>query len=211
MSLLRYAPDRNVDLLIAQLWARMDADGDLDRVFSNPGLALGDFFTLMRSPREMLYAIDGEGIWFAVWFEPFMLGTFLSAYLRPDRRRTLAAGSLFMRCLRAGVNHYGTILNLTWQEELLPVHEAMGYTFVGRIPKLFNGRDALVLAASAETMKGRQRWHSSQDSSEAVRVAQPLAPVQQVPPVQAPQVQGLRVQDLALLVLARQAQHSHPG
>lgn len=146
-----YTPGHDTDLLIAQLWARMDADGDLDRVFSNPQYPLSALFRALAPPQETIYAVDDAGIFLIVWFERFSAGTFLSAYFRPDWRKRPETDELFRRILKGGVDAYETIINLTWQEYLLPVHLAMGYVLCGRIPALFNGRDALIFSCNKES------------------------------------------------------------
>lgn len=150
-QLYTYTPEIGADLLLAQLWARMREDGDLDKIFSDPAYPLSAFFRALAPPQETIYAFDSSGITMIVWFERFSAGTFLSAYFRPDKRKCRETDELFRRVLKSGVAAYTTIVNLTWQERLTPIHLAMGYTLDGRIPKLFNGRDALVFSCNQES------------------------------------------------------------
>lgn len=146
-----YAPTKSTDLLMTQLWARMDADGDLDKIFSDPDYPLSAFLKSIAPPNETIYAVDDAGVYFLVWFERFATGTFLSAYFRPDHRRTMHTYNLFRRVLKSGIDAYGTILNMTWQPTLAGVHEALGYVYIGTVPKLFRGRDAMLFSCNAES------------------------------------------------------------
>lgn len=158
-DLHHYHPSRDADLLLVQAWARMDADGDLDRIFSDPTIGIADFLQCMKPPHETVFAADHDGIYFLVWLEVFMCGAFLSAYFRPDRRLDPAVYALFHRVLGEAVARHGTILNLTWQEHLLPIHRMMGYESVGRIPGLFRGRDALVFSCNADSFaQATTKW-----------------------------------------------------
>jgi hypothetical protein len=129
----------------------MAADGDLDKIFSNPNYPLSAFFRTMSPPNEMLYGFDSLGMTMLVWFERFSSGVFLGAYFRPDKRQCRETDEAFRRILKSGVDAYGTIVNMTWQERLTPIHLAMGYVLAGRIPALFNGRDALIFSCNRET------------------------------------------------------------
>ncbi len=217
-SLVTYTPGRDADLLLAQLWARMDADGDLDLVFGSPTFGLSDLMVAMRAPRELLYAADDDGIWFAAWYEPFMQGAHMGFYARPDKRSNIAAGSLFLRCLRAGVTAYKTIIGVTRRMELLEVLQAVGYRLVGHVPELYHGHDAFLAICNTETLERRQQWaesskHSRADRQRAERAVRPAQPVEQVAhspvaqdrlPVElahSPRVQQLA--ELAALVLAQ--------
>jgi len=161
-----YTPARDADLLVAQLWARMAADGDLDRVFSNPDYPLSAFLTLLAPPHETIYAMDDDGIFMIVWFERFAAGTFLSAYFRPDKRKCRDTDELFRRVLKSGVDAYSTIINLTWQAYLTPIHLAMGYELNGRIPGLFNGRDALIFSCNSASFARAEARGQANDAAE---------------------------------------------
>lgn len=176
-----YQPCREADLLLAQMWARMDTDGDLDNLFSNPHFSLGMLFEASAGPRhELLYAYDDQGIWIAFWFDPIMCGALTSAYVRPDARGSFRATITFKRILQSGLKAYGTLIGITRHESLLPVHIALGYTVAGRVPALFpGGRDGYLVVRVA-TEKEKARWHSSQPLVEQQAV--PLAVPVVVPP-----------------------------
>lgn len=176
-ALYSYTPSRDADLLLAQLWARMDADGDLANLFADPQTPLSTLLNPQPAPHELLYATDDTGIWFAVWFNRILCGAFVAAYVRPDMRASLAALLVFRRALEAGMRAYGTLLGITEHGELLDLHYALGYKLVGMVPAIFpGGRDGWLLSRTP-TEKERARWHGSQHLDQAVAVPQPeLAP-----------------------------------
>lgn len=148
IDLYSYVAEATSDLLVAGLWSRMRTDGDLDLCFSQPDFPLSSMLRLCAAPHECFYALDDSGVWFVIWLEPFATGTFLTCYVRPDHRGSIDAATCFARVLDHAVATYSTVLNITWQQRLLPIHYAMGYKLVGMIPKLLHGRDAFLLATS---------------------------------------------------------------
>lgn len=167
-ELLNYVPGYDADLLLAQLWARMNEDGDLDALFSDAHFPLSSLLAASAPPNELVCCTDPAGIWLAVWFNPIMRGAFVSAYVRPDMRAALRATITYRRVLDHGVERYGTLLGLTRHARLLPVHRALGYEHVGIVPAIFPQGENGYLMCYTGNRKGRSWRTGSKAQSAAV-------------------------------------------
>ena len=161
--LFTYAPEKNADLLIAQMYGEMLRAGDLALIFAQPDFTLSTLFEVSKPPEhELIFAVDERGIWLATWFDRFASGAWHTQWIREDRRVSLAATTVSLRIYRAGLAAYKHLLIITWRPELLDLHKALGYTLIGCVPKLFHGRDCYFEAASFDSETTR-RWRKQQE------------------------------------------------
>lgn len=154
--LYRYESTRETDMLLAQLWMRLANDGELGKLFAiGDELSLSVLFDLSRPPHKLLYALDEQGIWLAFWFDHFLGGGFLSAWIRPDRRATLLAAKLARRLIRLALDEFETLFLLTWLPENLPLYKALGYSILCTVPRAVRGQDCYFGVMTKETTRCR--------------------------------------------------------
>lgn len=140
-----YRGTASEDILIAGMWHRMDADGDLATIFPTATQTMSELFRLVSPPKALLYEYDAQGIWIALWLEPLLGGCAAGFWIRSDQRRTRRAGWTFLLMLDTVTRQVPVIVGITKQRSLVRLHEKFGYTVVGEIPSLFDGDPAIVL------------------------------------------------------------------
>jgi len=140
VTLTVYRPSRDADLLVSQWWCCMDRDGDLDLTFSGDSRAMGSLFRMVSPPKALVYTCDDEGIWFAMWFERVLAGSFFGQWVRRGRRGTRAAlDTTFEAWALAFAQGWNPLIAVTKQERLLRELGKFGYTIHGPVPGLFDG------------------------------------------------------------------------
>lgn len=139
-----YERGEEADCLIAQWWAVMKRDGDLERLFANQ-TPISRLYELSRKPSELLIGVDEGGIWFGCWLEPFFDGASFSAWCRKDRRGTKAELRVFLEAANLGFGAYPLLIGITKQPQLLKLHTRLGYRLRGQIPALWGGEEAFIL------------------------------------------------------------------
>ena len=144
--------------LVVGMWNRMVNDGDIPSTF-HPVMTLPRFLAMIQPPNGLLYAGSHDGIWFGMWFEPFLAGLSVGAWVRKDYRRTRQGLAAFLEGYRLLLDQVPCLFGVTMQEKLLPAHIGLGYDVLGRAPALWDGhRDAwLVMLTRAGHTKARER------------------------------------------------------
>lgn len=111
----------------------------------------------------LFYEQDDRGWWAATWVFPFMGGATWGLWVRADKR---ASGSrramhLIMDSLSWGLLRYPVLVNTTKQLPIVEKTARLGYTYLGRIPWLFEGEDCHVLYMTREMFEPiLARWRS---------------------------------------------------
>lgn len=136
--------DEHHDLLIAQWYQFLVDSEDMDTMFANRH-TLGSLLVAMRPPTVCLFEHDDKGVWAVFWYEPIFNGAFFSVWMRKDKRATVNAVTAMRKAIKAGLEAWPTLIGVTKQKRLLPIHLKLGYNLVGMIPKLFGGHDAYIL------------------------------------------------------------------
>ncbi len=151
-----YQQDADEDMLIIQWWAKITTNGEMDRIFMTRH-SPGSLLKAMAPPSVMLYELDDQGIWFVAWFEPTFSGAFFSVWVDQRKRKSVEAYECFLKAADAGFGQFTTLLGVTKQEHLLPIHEKVGYTVLCKVPAIFNGLDAWLVLLDKEKVRGRIR------------------------------------------------------
>jgi len=82
-----YQPTPGMDTVIVNWWTRMQADGDLPKMFGSQHQGLSGLFRLIGAPNVLLYDMGTDcRIWVAAWFEEVMNGAFMGLWVRRDKR-----------------------------------------------------------------------------------------------------------------------------
>ena len=135
------------DVLIAGWWHRMDADGDLERIFPAGSRTMSELFRLVASPgKDLLYAFDAQGLWFAFWAERLLSAACIGFWVRADHRKSKTSAWHFLMAADMLLRLAPVIIGVTKQRDLVPIHRKFGYTVVGEIPDMYDGQAAIVMA-----------------------------------------------------------------
>ncbi len=144
--LLPYVASRDTDLLIAHWWAKMERDGDLPDLFIASSQSLGALYRIIGPGKTLLYGVDISGIWAAFWFEPMMSGVFMGAWVAREHRHTRRALDAILQAWELALIHHTVVIGITRQYEILSEHERLGYTVLGLLPGIWDGKDAWAIA-----------------------------------------------------------------
>lgn|SRR6185503_12288953 len=157
-----YRPGLDGDFALLHFYARLVADGDLDKLLGSSVHPLAAFMKHFTDPQAIVfYLADDKGWWTAAWLFPMAGGGAYGLWLREDKR---AAGSrkamnFIMETLAVGLTRYPVLVNATHQEDVVAKTERLGYTYVGKIPFLFDGKDCHLLRMTGEQFWPRfERW-----------------------------------------------------
>jgi GNAT superfamily N-acetyltransferase len=151
--LYRYEPGQETDLLLATWWAKLHTTGDLFAVFPTSIHNLSNFLVWFRPPRELAYAMDGEGIWLAAWFEPVFSGAIMGLWVDPRYRRSRHAAELVGRLYDEALSRYPVLLGVTGQRRLLRAYVKAGYEVLGSVPYLFDGEEGWMLVLTRQAFE----------------------------------------------------------
>ena len=164
MKLYTHGTDPEADLLMAQWWLRMRDDGDLAKVFLRSAHTLSGFWDCWRNV-DLMLEVDDKGIYIAMWMEYYMGTGILGLYVRPDKRHSIGAIRNVLRLYKyifdAGLK---TVIGITKQETLLPMHERLGYTVLGMVPGIYGGEDGYIVTLTAEDFLAK--WGDKIDSAD---------------------------------------------
>jgi hypothetical protein len=157
-----YRPGDRADLPLLHWYAQLVAADDLAKLVGPSLFPLAAFLRHFTDPRCVLfYEADAQGWWIAAWVFPLMGGGTWGLWLRPDKR---AAGSrralaFIVETLHAALTLYPVLVNTTKQDDVVAKTKRLGYTYLGRIPYLFEGEPCHVLYLTREAFAPlAERW-----------------------------------------------------
>lgn len=165
--LFRYRPnEEGMDLLAAQLWMTMQQTGDLENIFGVADLTLSQFLGVLGRCETYFDTDEAGQVWFALWFskEDLFACTSVSIWTRQEPGRRLLLLKHFRELVGAALdNTPGNILgSVTLQPKLVPLFQSLGYTLVGKIPRVGWGKDCFVFYLTRENFEARWRKKSRQ-------------------------------------------------
>lgn len=156
-DLIVYEPSPLHDSLMLGWWARLLSDGELDKIFTNGMMAVTNFCAAIQLPRHVLFKQrEGIGVWYTALITPTFDGAFFDMWCAKDLRATRACLEALEQALTWALDRWPVLIGLTVQEKLLDAHRRLGYTVVGSIPGLWNGRDTFVMHLTKEAFMSRQ-------------------------------------------------------
>jgi hypothetical protein len=156
-----YSPGQELDIELVQWWEHLVRDGDLTKLVGSSLWPLSAFLAHFAACPTLLYDTDEHGWTVVAWVFPFMGGGTFGCWIRPDQR--LGGSRKNLRCivnaLHRGFDLYPVLINTTKQDAIVPKTEALGYTYVGKIPYLFDGESCHVLYMTKEQFSAHaQKW-----------------------------------------------------
>lgn len=133
-----YSRQHEEDILILRWWIRLQQTGEISDIRNPEAFRLSTFFSDFQPPTTLLYALDRNGqIDFACWLDAppadrktVYHGNWTAAEIRGTRRQY----NLTRLSYQLIFEFFENITALTWQPELLKIHEKLGYVITGTIP-----------------------------------------------------------------------------
>lgn len=158
-----YTPSLEADSLLGQWWAVAMRDGDMEHLFVRD-LPLSEWMAHWQHPRELLVAIDEQGIYFAAWFSPFLNGAIAGVWLRKDRRGEALAVSLARQAAEKAFEVWPVLVATTWRAELRGTFKAMGWSLRGGAPGLGrDGKEVLYMVCTKEQFDSQKAQKEAPD------------------------------------------------
>lgn len=169
-----YQPGVDMDYVLLHWLERMRHDGEIHKVVSKHNHTPSTFLALFGPPRQLFFKLDDLGnLALACWIEPCMGSVFLAYYAQPAYRKHREVAHFIFDCFdmvfTAGIPSLcGLIQERPTPEEtsaFIKLHEKLGYTYRGNLPKFFDGKDCHLVAMTQEdwatdnAMKRRWRAH----------------------------------------------------
>jgi len=153
--LFRYDGSPEVDVIVAKWWAKMRADGDLPQMLGPHHQGLSGLYSLISSPKTMIYATDEDyNIWVAAWFEEVLNGAFMGLWLAKEYRNKMTGLRGVLKCMETGLKAKPCLFGVTKQERILDEHRRLGYVILGKAPQLWaDHTDAWLMMLTRESFK----------------------------------------------------------
>lgn len=159
-----YQPGQRGDVELLTWYSQLVAGDDLQKLVGPSLFGMAAFLRHFTSPELTLWYIgDEHGWWGVAWCFPILGGGSWGLWLRPDKR---GSGSrevmaFTMDTLALAVSVYPVLVNTTKQAPVVAKTERLGYTYLGVIPRLFEGEDCHVLYMTSEQFEPiYERWRA---------------------------------------------------
>lgn len=147
------------DTLLLQFYTQATQDGSLRHLFYD--MTISGVFQYLSPGRTITVMRLRDNIpWLVAWFEPCFDGAFLGFWAARDMRHRLEGRNSICALLDAGLDRVRVVLGTT-RAELIDGHTALGYTELGAVPLLWDGRDVhyvYLTRQDFEASKIVQRW-----------------------------------------------------
>lgn len=157
MTATRYLGTQAHCALVARWYEDLYMSGEIYSTFTPDVHTIGAFYALWHHDATLYFHEEEGRIVLAWWTSPAFSGVFFGLWIAPELRRAKRALRWFEEALEFVLARSSVILGVTRQEKLLAPHLRMGYTVVGRIPGLWYGYDAWLVALTKEGFHGRRR------------------------------------------------------
>lgn len=158
LKLYTGTPDE--DVLIAHWYLRMANDGDLTNIFTRNARTLRSLFNMTGPPKTLIYLTDAEGMWFAVWGDTFMNGSFIGLWTRKDRRGTRDMVRAILDAFAWYLVPLPNLFIATKQERLLEPLKRLGFKLIDRVEQWHDDDDAWILRITRDSIHATlDRFH----------------------------------------------------
>lgn len=130
------------DLLLLRWWIHLSETGDINSLMIPDARRLSPFLGVFKYPTALIYSVNAANeIDNAFWASPVdsesqhraaYCGVWCSSENRGKRRQYSFVSFVYTFAFE----FYAALLGITWQSDLLALHQKLGYNIVGCIPKL---------------------------------------------------------------------------
>lgn len=160
-----YQPGQHGDVALLAWYAQLVASGDLAKLLGPSVWGMAAFMRHFIDPQAVLMYEEGpDGAWIAAaWTFPLMGGGTWGLWVSPNYR---ASGSrrvmnFIMEALAVATGQYPVLVNTTKQDAIVAKTKRLGYSYLGKIPMLFEGEDCHVLYMTREMFQPiLERWRA---------------------------------------------------
>lgn len=143
-------------------YGRMALDGSIQTAVGQSIWSLAAFVKHFADPDVTVFYADDEYGWKVVtWIAPVMSGWTCGFWMRSDIRGTRgeehqAAMAFMMQSLRLSLQSRPLMLAITTQPHVVKIVEKAGFTRLGRVPLLYDGKDCDIYYITREAFA--ERW-----------------------------------------------------
>lgn len=139
-----YSGSKREDILMLHWWITLSETGDINRLIVPDSRRLPRFLAVFKQPTTLIYSLGPTGeIDNAFWATPVdgdakrqaaHCGMWTDPRVRGKRRQYNFGGFIYTFIFE----FYEALLGTTWQQDLLAIHQKLGYNIVGCIPGLYD-------------------------------------------------------------------------
>ena len=144
--------------LLLKWWADLEPDRTV--TFHSSLHRLGAFLRYFTQQAGLIFDVDKDGIWFAVWTEPLWDGVTFSTWIRKEQRTGASNLKRAWANLQAAYNlvfdRHHRVIGTTLQTALHSEHLKLGYEYCGRVPDICGGKQVYIYSMSREQWQNRK-------------------------------------------------------
>ena len=148
-----YSSTPEEDSLILDWWTELVTTKTLPVIFSKSCYSLSLFYKLFQRPNWLFYLTDEEGITLAIWAEPMFSTACVGVWTAPRARKSKSTFKAMQLTYYTLFTIFSRILGITKQENLLPQHEKLGYTVIGKAPGLIDDEPCWIVMLTREAFE----------------------------------------------------------
>lgn len=144
LNALIYSQSPAEDLLMLRWWIHLNETGDINRLMLPDARRLSPFLNVFKWPLALIYSLDKHNeIDNAFWAAPNdgmskHKAAYCGIWCRADRRGKRHQFDFTAFVYTFAFEFYEVLLGMTWQPDLLDIHQKLGYSIVGCVPKLYD-------------------------------------------------------------------------
>lgn len=131
-------------------------DREFDRIFLPSVEPASAFLAMFAPPTVLVYETDERGMWFTLWFVPFLCGASVGIWIRSDMRRSKAAYFAVQKVLDFALSQWPVLVAVTKDAAVARLHTHLGFCVAGQIPKLLDNGLAFVTYLTRELFSAKK-------------------------------------------------------
>ena len=178
VDVIQYTPGRDMDYALLNWMERMINDQDIDKTLTSAQKTPSKFLEFFRV-RPLFFQVDDlSNIKRACWFEPCMGSAFWGIWIHPGARTTEPKANIqfadFMinEAFKSGIPTLVGLIKdrptIAETAKFIMLHsKAWGFSYQGKVPKFFEGRDCHIVALTAEDWQAWVEAKAARPSSQS--------------------------------------------
>ena len=137
-----YSQNPTEDLIMLRWWMCLSETGDINKLVLPETRRLPAFLATFKFPTAFIYSLDSANdICSAFWTSPVdgiskHRAAYCGIWTRIDLRGKRFQFDFNLFVYTFAFEFYDALLGMTWQQDLLDLHQKLGYSIVGCIPNL---------------------------------------------------------------------------
>lgn len=139
-----YSQSPAEDLTLLRWWIHLSETGDINDLILPEARRLSPFLRVFRFPTALIYTLDStDSISNAFWAAPVdgestHRAAYCGAWSHFNSRGKRHQYNFIHLAYTFAFEFYDALLGMTWQPNLLDLHQKLGYSTVGCIPHLYD-------------------------------------------------------------------------